>query len=173
MLLRLSLFLPVFLLLPTAALARTTPGDILNSQKEAYYQKVKSYPPENKSKLENLSQKIVELNIKKTDELSAIMERQSQILAEYVRRNNIEEDGGKDGINRNLKDPVANARYWITFAHEAVAFQAAKVYVYNLTSEKNLRQDALNLLAILQADLNSTKSKVENSQAVLKKVVQK
>ncbi len=51
---------------------------------------------------------------------------QGGILDEFIRRKG--EGAGTD-----------KTRYWITYAHEAVAYQAAKVYIYNLTSEGNLK----------------------------------
>lgn len=151
--------------------ARTTPEDIVNSKKATYEQRVKNYSQINRQKLEDLSKKIAQVNQKRTDELNLIIQTQGLILDEYVKRFNIEEDGGKDGIHRNLGDSAANARYWITYAHEAVAYQAAKMYVFNLTTEANIKNDALNTVNLFQSDLNSAKLKVIKSQNILLEVV--
>lgn len=155
------------LFVPVSIQARTTPEDILNQQRQVYQQKIRNYSPENRIKLERLNKQINDLNQKLSNELEQNILRQGEILDEYVERNGIEEDGGKDGINRNLSGKVENARYWITYTHEAVAFQKAKVYVFNLTSEKNLKSDANNLISRLQGDLNGTRQKVINSQKTL------
>lgn len=142
------------------AQARVTPEDIVNSKKEAYEEKVKDYSPENKQKLEKLSVKITEVNKKRTNELDRIMVAQAAILDEYQSR-----VGGKN------KTQIEKARYWITYAHEAVAYQAAKIYLYNLSSESNIKNDALNLISLFQGDLNSARSKVIYSQKILKETV--
>lgn len=142
--------------------ARVTPEDIVNSKREIYEEKVKNYSPENKQKLENLAEKIAEVNKKRTDELDRIMVIQAAILDEYQ---------GKMGSKNTAQ--IEKARYWITYAHEAVAYQAAKIYLYNLSSESNIKNDALNLISLFQGDLNSARSKVIYSQKILKKTVSK
>lgn len=149
------------------AQARTTPEDIFNAKKDAYQQKVSKYSTTNQQKLDSLSQKIAEVNRIRSAELLQISERQGEILDEYLIRQEIIEQGGRDGINRNLSDPIEKTRYWITYAHEAAAYQAAKIYIYSLTSESNIKSDSLNLISTLQADLNSTRQKVINSQKIL------
>lgn len=147
--------------------ARTTPEDIFNAKKDAYQQKVSKYSPTSQQKLDSLSQKIAEVNQVRSAQLLLITKRQGEILDEYLIRQEIIEQGGRDGINRNLSDPIEKARYWITYAHEAAAYQAAKIYLYSLTSESNIKSDSLNLISTLQADLNSTRQKVINSQKIL------
>jgi PDZ domain-containing secreted protein len=147
-------------LTPTATQARTTPEDILNSQKDAYNSQVKNYTAQDKQKLDLFSQKIANLNQQATYEWEWEMVRQGDILDEYLRRNNFKETEG-----------IKNARYWLTYAHEAVAYQAAKVYVYNLTSEKNLNTDVLSQVNILQSDLNILRNKVLKSQGVITSLV--
>lgn len=165
-------FLAILVLsFPVLTQARITPEDQVNAKRETYEQRVKNYSKENQQKLEDLSLKISETNKRFADNLEQNLQRQGQILDEYVRRNNIQEDGGKDGVHRNLFNKVANARYWLTFAHEAVAYQAAKVYIFNLTSEKNLKSDAINLISQFQIDLNSIRAKVIKSQNILKEVL--
>lgn len=140
--------------------ARITPEDIINSKKEAYEARVKNYSPDNKQKLESLAKKIAQINKKRTDELDQIMITQAGILDQYEQRN-----PGND------EEAVEKARYWITYAHEAVAFQAAKIYVFNLTNEKNIKSDAKSLVNLFQTELISTRSKVINSKKMLKNLV--
>lgn len=156
----------------TTVSARTTPQDILNSQSETYNKKIQTYSPVNKQKLENLSGQISALNKKITDELSQNMETQGEILEEYMRRNGIKEKEG-DGITRNLQDPVENARYFLTFAHEAVAYQAAKTYVFNLSAEENLKKDANSTISVFESDINGLIPKVLKSKTIIKNLVTK
>lgn len=153
-----------------AVSARTTPEDILNSKRSAYAQKVQNYSSIHKQKLEDLSQKIANLNKKITDDLNLNMEKQGQILEEYTRRNNLEKVSN-DGIKRNLNEPMENARYWLTFAHEAVAYQAAKTYVFNLTSEANIRGDTNTAISLLESDINTLRSKIAKSQKIIRNLV--
>lgn len=158
-------FLIIFLLLlilPTSVVARTTPEYIINSKKQAYETRVQNYSSESKQKLENLSRNIVTTNKILSDELDAIMVRQAQILDEYQNRNNGAETDG-----------TADARYWITWAHEAVAYQAAKIYVFDLSRESNLKSDSLNTIAIFQNEMNSTRNKVIKSQNILLRTISK
>ncbi len=151
--------------------ARTTPEDIINSKRANYELKVSNYSQTNKQKLENLSVKIAKLNQKKTKQLEEAVLMQGLILDEYTRRINYQEDGGKDGIHRNLAKEVENTRYWITFAHEAVAYQAGKVYIINLSSEKNIKNDALVTINQFQSDLNYVRSQVLKSQQLLENII--
>lgn len=160
----------IILVSPSTTLARTTPEDIYNEKLSSYTQKANTYSPENKQKLENLNKRLHDLNLRRTTELSALMERQSEILDEYIRRNNIKERQA-DGITRNLSDPIENARYQITYAHEAVAYQAAKRYIYTLSSESNISNDTTNLVAIFKSELESTRNKVIASQKVLERLI--
>jgi hypothetical protein len=173
-----SAFLVLLLILWTFsaqnALARTTPQDILNAQMDSFNQATKNYSPQSKQKLQKIMADVTEINKKRTAELEAITEMQGEILDEHQRRL------GKDYLNdafhspndgRDSSDPIEKARYWITFAHEAVAYQAAKTYLPNPTGEQNLKRDSLNLVSAMQSDLETTKAKVLNSQKMLEAAV--
>lgn len=155
------------------AFARITPEDIINSQKQSYNQKVASYLPENKQKLESVGQKIALINKKITEDWGQNSIRQGQILDELVRRGNLSGGDINDGVTRNSDNEVENARYWLTFAHEAVAYQAAKIYIINLTSEKNINSDINSSINQLEADLRVLKGKVAKSQSLIKSLVEK
>ena len=160
-------------LLTSAVHARTTPEDIVNAQKESYEQSIKNYSPTNKQKLETWDKKIEVFNDKKCAELEHIMETQGAILDEFIRRNEIAEKVKTDGKTRNLSDPIENARYWLTYAHEAVAYQAAKVYVFNATGENAINQNILSTINIMQSDLNVLKGKVQKSQTIMEELINK
>lgn len=154
------------------AYSRTTPEDIINAQKQTYNQKVSNYSPEGKQKLSDFEKKIADLNALITSDYETQMLRQGTILDEYVKRNEILERQG-DGITRNLSEPVENSRYWITYAHEAVAYQAAKIYIPALTGEANINRDLTTQINILQSDINILRGKVIKSQNILKQTVNK
>lgn len=149
-------FLASLFLLPHDVFARVTPEDIVNSKKEAYENRVVNYSASHRQNLENLSKRIAEVNRNRTNELDRIMVTQAYILDEYERRS--------DGKN---SEAIKNARYWITYAHEAVAYQAAKIYVFDLSAESNITKDALNTISLFQSELNSTRAKVINSRKTL------
>lgn len=155
------------------SLARTTPEDIVNAKREIYQKMIQNYSEKHQGQLEDLYQKIAGVNKNVTDELSQIMERQGQILEEYIKRSGTDPRYQTDGIHRNLDDKVENARYYLTFAHEAVAFQAAKIYIFELTSEANIKKDALSTISQLQSDLNTLKGKVTKSQNTIKVLVER
>lgn len=155
-----SVVLWVVLLFPTLIYARVTPEDIVNSKKETYEKTVQNYSSLHKQKLTDLAGKITAINKKRTDELDWIMINQALILDEYEKRSN-----GK------YLEQIKKARYQITYAHEAVAYQAAKIYIFNLTREANIKNDALNLISLFQSDLNSTRSKVIYSQNILEETI--
>lgn len=157
---------------PSTIYARITPEDIVNEQKSAYEHTLGNYSSVNRQKVESFSKKIADFNEEKTYALEQIALRQGEILDEYVKRNNIKEDGGADGINRS-NDPVAVARIEITRAHEAIAYQAAKVYIPNLTSEANIKSDSLNLINRLQYDMNIAKNKLVYSHSLLENLLKK
>lgn len=155
-----SVVLWVVMLFPTLIYARVTPEDIVNSKKETYEKTVQNYSSLHKQKLTDLAGKITAINKKRTDELDWIMINQALILDEYEKRSN-----GK------YLEQIKKARYQITYAHEAVAYQAAKIYIFNLTREANIKNDALNLISLFQSDLNSTRSKVIYSQNILEETI--
>lgn len=146
----------------TPVLARVTPEDIVNERKAEYNSRVKNYSSSNKKRLEEFNKKIHELNWKVCAELEENMARQGQILDEYQERN-----GGVE------TESMKNSRYWITYAHEAVAYQAAKVYVYNLTGETNVNKDILSAINQMNAEIVTLKGKVTKSQNILKSTVTK
>jgi hypothetical protein len=140
--------------------ARVTPEDILNERREAYNQRVGSYSQTGKDRLNLVSERIVEMNKAKTDELEWIMESQARILDEYETRN----------PGKNIKG-IEEGRYWITFAHEAVAYQAAKIYIFDLSTEANIEPDIKRTVGVFRSELNSTRDKVIKSQKVLEGII--
>lgn len=156
----LILILFAFMFFSHSAFARVTPEDIINARQEAYDKKIVNYSFLNQQKLKTLGQKIAQINKKRSDELDKIMVTQAEILNEYERRS-----GGEN------KAGIEKVRYWVTFAHEAVAYQAAKIYIFDLSTEKAIRNDVLATINLFQSELNSTRSKVIYSQKVLKETV--
>lgn len=160
---KLTALLFILFLIPTQYVyARITPHDIVKASKEVYEKKLKFYSVSNQQKLNKMEGLIAQVNKIRTDQLVQIMQKQAAILDEYQKRVG----------DKNAKD-IDNARYWITFAHEAVAYQAAKIYIFDLSAEKNLIQDINSTINLLQSDLNLTRLKVINSQKNLKKSVKK
>lgn len=150
--------LSVFLSLPNQVIARrVAPQNILDIKKDIYNQKVQNYSLEHKNELEKITFRIMKINKLRTDQLSQIIQTQANILDEYQNRNE----------GKNI-EAIEKARYWITFAHEAVAYQAAKIYVFELSSEPAIKGDANNLVSLFQSDLSSTRNKVIYSQKILK-----
>lgn len=149
------------------ALARTTPEDIYNEKLALYETKRQTYSLENQKKLDLYQDEIKNLNAFITTELENNTLLQGEILNEYIRRNDIPTVPETDGIKRNLQDPVENARYWITYAHEAIAFAAAKNYLFSLTGETNIDKDIIIQIQSLQADTGVLKGKVEKSKQAL------
>ncbi|MFH0937110.1 MAG: hypothetical protein V1808_02370 [Candidatus Daviesbacteria bacterium] len=157
---QLVLIILCLLIFPQTVFARVTPEDIVNSQRKNYQTKVQNCSPVNKQKLESLAKQIAEINKFRTDQLERIMEGQAAILDEYQRRS-----GGTN------TEAIEKARYWITYAHEAVAYQAAKIYIFDLSSEGNLKNDVNSTINLVKGELFSARSKVINSGQTLKGVI--
>lgn len=172
-LLTIFLLFTFYFLLFSTAFARTTPEDIYNANRQAYESKRQSYSLENQKKLDAYEAEIKRLNKFITTELEHNTLRQGEILDEYIRRNNIPTVPETDGIKRNLTDPVENARYWITYAHEAIAYQAAKNYLFSLTGESNINRDITLQINALQGDIGVLKGKVEKSKQALISLLEK
>lgn len=160
-----------FFLFPFSISARTTPEDIYNEKRQAYETRRQTYSLENQKKLDQYEQEIKTLNAFITQELENNTLRQGEILNEYISRNNIPTVPETDGIQRNLSNPVENARYWITYAHEAIAFQAAKNYMFGLSGEANIDRDIVVQIQALQGDTGVLKGKVEKSKQALLKLL--
>ena len=155
-----ALFLIVFTVQP--ALARVTPEDIVNEKRSVFEQKVKNYSEDHKKKLEDLSKAIDALNQKRSSELQEKVMIQGLILDEFQSRGNNEKNKAKQ---------IEDVRYWITFAHEAISYQKAKIYIYDLSSESAIKNDALRLISLFFSDLNSTRTKTIKSQKLLESLV--
>ena len=171
--------LPTFLMVLTLSLfvsttfARTTPEDIYNEKLQGYESKRQTFSLENQKKLDLYQDEIKKLNAFITQELENNTLRQGEILNEYIIKNDIPTVPETDGIKRNLTDPVENARYWITYAHEAIAFQAAKNYLFSLSSEANVDRDITIQIQALQGDIGVLKGKVDKSKQALIQMLNK
>lgn len=158
---------------PSPAFARVNPESIYNEAREGYEKKRQTYSLENQKKLDQYEEEIKGLNAFITTELEHDTLRQGEILDEYIRRNDIPTVPETDGIRRNLTDPVENARYWITYAHEAIAYQAAKNYLFSLSGEANVNRDITLQINALQGDIGVLKGKVEKSKQALIQLLNK
>src|SRR5258708_15689919 len=98
----LALLLTV-IFLPGPAFGKITPADIVNSNNQAYQDRIKSYSPKNQQSLDNLQQKIAQINKIRTDQLEAIALVQGEILDEYVKRKGVTEQQ-HDGVHRDLNN---------------------------------------------------------------------
>jgi hypothetical protein len=156
-----------YLVLPITIFARVNPESIYNDARETYEKKRQTYSLENQKKLDQFEEEIKGLNAFITGELENNTLVQGEILDEYIRRKDIPTVPETDGIRRNLTDPVENARYWITYAHEAIAFQAAKNYLFSLGSESTVDRDIVLQINSMQADIGVLKGKVEKSKQAL------
>lgn len=169
----LVLLTTVYYQLSTPALARTTPQDIVNEEIAGYQSRIQNYSPQNKQKLTDWNKKIMDFNQQKSAQLEQICMTQGELLDEFIRRNDVKEKLKTDGKTRNLSDPIENARYWITFAHEAAAYQAAHVYVFNPTGEANVNRDILSTIGQMQSDLSVLRGKVQKSQDLVNDLINK
>ncbi|OGE25930.1 hypothetical protein A3H85_02815 [Candidatus Daviesbacteria bacterium RIFCSPLOWO2_02_FULL_40_8] len=145
---------------PLPVSARVTPEDIINERSEVYNQKIDNYSQSSQDRLKIVSERITRMNQAKTDELSWIMETQGRILDEYETR-----------FPRKNTKQVEEARYWITYTHEAVAYQAAKIYIFDISGESNLESDLKRTIGFFRSELDSARSKVIKSQQILTKVL--
>lgn len=147
-----------FILFPPITYARVTPEDIINSQRQEYQARVKNYSAQNQQSLENLQKRLAQVNSKRSLELDQNMVLQGLILEEYQ--------------SRHPKDTkIEDTRYWVTFAHEAVAYQQAKIYIPDLSSESAIKSDIGRVINLFKSDLNSTRAKVIKSQKLLQDLV--
>lgn len=145
---------------PVVVQARVTPEDIVNAKRDKYQEKVNTYTSDNKAKLSQLSQSIVDLNQLLCTKLTESMSMQAAILDEYERR-----------VGEKQSEEIKDARYWITYAHEAVAYQAAKNYVPDLSTQSNIKNDQLSMINLFQNEMMATRKKVLFSQTTLAKVI--
>lgn len=151
----LLLFTPV-----NTTLARVTPEDIINSKQSAYQQKLKNYQPTNQLKLENKSKQIAMLNHQLVNVLENNINLQAAVLDEYEKR-----------MKGKNTQKIVQARYLLTFAHEAVAFQKAKIYIFGLRDESNIGQDMSLTISLFQTEMLYARSKVVDSQILIKGLV--
>lgn len=123
--------------------ARITPTDIVNARREDFTKAFNSYTPANQQKIQDIMDAINQSNADTTAILGAIMTYQGNILDEYLSRKKFVE-------TESIKD----ARYWLTFAHEAIDYQKQRVYIPVLTGQSNINSDLNNLLASYRSQLS-------------------
>lgn len=150
-------WLTVFFSFAPLVQARVTPEDIVEAQRESYRSSTESYSEANKQKLANLQTDILALNRKLTAELDYSMVVQALILDEFELR-----------AGSKYKSQIEDTRYWITFAHEAVAYQAAKTYIPKVSVESNIKNDSLSTISLFKSEISSVRLKVIKSEAILK-----
>lgn len=151
--LSLATVLLALLALPPLALARTTPEDIVNAQMETLNSTLNSYSPENQQKVRNIIRSTAKANANACTYLEAITARQGAILDEYLSRKNFQE-------TQSIKD----ARYWLTFAHEAIDYQKQRVYLPQLTGEANIQRDLRVMINNFQSQLNYARGTAVKTQ---------
>lgn len=127
--------------------ARITPQDIVDQKREDFTRMFNNYTPANQQKIQDIIDAINQDNANNTAVLEAIMLYQGQILDEYLSRNKFIET-----------ESIHDARYWLTFAHEAIDYQKQRVYIPILTSQSNINSDLLNLLSSYKSQLNYAQS---------------
>lgn len=150
----------VLLLLPVNVSALYRPQLIVAAKQQEYEQKVSKYTPTHHQMLTDLNKQIIEVNRKDCALLEAQIAIQGAILDEYFKRNNFK-----------TNDSIDKARYWLTYAHEAVAFQIAKVYIFDLNGESNIKGDARATVNLFENDLASARTKTINSQKIIQDLV--
>ncbi|MDO8429031.1 MAG: hypothetical protein Q7S88_00175 [Candidatus Daviesbacteria bacterium] len=151
------IWLIIFLGFAPVAEGRVTPEDIVVAQKESYQKSTESYTDASKMKLDNLQKDILNLNRKLTAELDYAMVVQALILDEFEVR-----------AEGKYKSQIEDARYWITFAHEAVAYQAAKTYIPRVTGEQNFKSDASSTIGLFKSEIFSARLKVFKAEGIVK-----
>src|SRR5258708_36729863 len=156
----LFLFLVIFFGVQKNTLALYKPYLKIEADRDTYQQKVATYSKQNQQKLTDLSNQIVEINNRRVEDLALQIDAQGAILDEYQRRN-----------HEQTNSQIDKARYWLTYAHEAVAFQLIQVYIFNLTSENNIKGDATQTVNKFENDLTSTRTKVINSQNIIQNLI--
>ena len=159
--------------MPITVQARVNPESIYEDARASYEKKRQSYSLENQKKLDQYEQEIINLNSFISTELENNTLRQGEILDEYINRKKIPVVPETDGIRRNLDDPIENARYWITYAHEAIAFQAAKKYLFQLSGQNNTDRDIILQINALQTDIGILKGKIDKSKNALISLLKK
>lgn len=145
---------------PLTIQARITPADIVNAKREDFTQKFNTYSPTSQQKINEVMDAINQANADSTAILGAIMIRQGNILDEYLSRKKFIE-------TESIKD----ARYWVTFAHEAIDYQRQRVYIPVLTSESNLNGDLSNLLSNYRSQLSYARGTAVKSLDKVSKTV--
>lgn len=115
---------------------------------------------------EKISTKAAEINTRRTNRWMEILNKLSAILQRLIDKVNAAKSQGKD--TAAAEAAIATAEAKIALAEDAVASQAGKVYVANVTTDATLNNNVGSLISGLQSDLQAVhRLIIEAKQAVM------
>lgn len=146
--------------LATGAQTDTTRGARLRQNR---FQEIKS--EKKRVVLKRIETKMAAINKKRTDRWVALLDKLSSFLNSIREKQAAAKSAGRD--TASLDVAILAAKSAIDRAKEAVATQAAKQYILEVTDQPTLRQQVGAVMSKLQRDLRDThKVVVEAKQAV-------
>lgn len=161
--------LAVLLFLPSTVLARVTPNDIYQERKAKFEDSLNNISdPIKKEKLVQ-SQKLLNLiNQRVGDRFLEDINKLSAIMEELRTRQGIKETRVAYG---SVDTAIENADYWVNWAAEAIAYQKAKEYMPEFSSEAAAINSIKTSSTSLKSDLQVLRGKVMKAKGEVKKAL--
>jgi len=138
------------------------------SRREEFKNKVQSIRDERKRDLlQKINDRLSSLNERMTGQLSELVDRIEGMLQRILARVNALET---EIDLADVRAAIGGAEVAIAEARSAIADQAGKIYVIDITSEEALRADAKAAKDALQGDLRRTRESVRSAHEAVKSV---
>lgn len=116
--------------------------------------------------VENLLERIGDLNQKWVDHWNNVLTRLGEILAKIQSRGQSLASEGKN--TSELNGAISDAQAAIATAQAAVNAQAGKAYTIEITSEENLRADAKRLFGQFKSDTSNVKRQIQAAREAVR-----
>lgn len=133
---------------------REAAKEAFKEEREQFKEKLESLRDERKKSIvERVDERMSRVNEHRTDQMTKHLEKMNSILERVVSRTAEAAAVGKD--TSSVDSAIAEAQAVIGAAQDAVAAQAGKDYVIEITSEDGLKNVVGSAMSSLQSDLRS------------------
>lgn len=155
---------------PAFAQPSTTPTIRRGDDRSEFRTKLDSIRDEKKkTKVENLDQRISQINANRTSIMLGHLTKIEEILNRLEARTNDLATAGKDVTA--IRTSITNARDAIATARTAVTAQAAKTYTFDITTEGNLGQTVSSTRIQFARDLQAAHKAVVTARKAVRDVL--
>lgn len=162
-------YLLVFLMLPVAAFARTTPNDTYEAKRETFYKSLDFITDSSKKeKVIAADKALVDINQQISLRFEEDVNKLGAIMQELKVRMNVEDKPTVVAFGTSANQ-IEAADYWVNLAAEAVAYQKIQDYTPAITTETNLSGPINSSVTRIKGDFSTLRGKVLRAKSEVTK----